>query len=75
MPEQQSSSTMSQNQKVKAAGFTSFVSTRNPNIAGFAADAKVLLQNQFMLSYGLKISDPDDVEEAKKILNALFEKK
>ena len=29
--------------------------------------------NQFMLSYGLKMHNPDDVEEGKAILKALFE--
>lgn len=28
--------------------------------------------NQFMLSYGLKIHDPDDIKEAQAILKALF---
>ena len=31
--------------------------------------------NQFLLSYGLKIYDYDDVEEGKLILKALFEKR
>ena len=31
--------------------------------------------NRFLLSYGLKMSDPDDVEEGKAILKALFQDK
>ena len=50
---QSTGTSMSFNQMVREAGFTSF--------------------NQFMLSYGLKLSNSEDVEEGKTILKALFQ--
>lgn len=46
----------------------------NMSFNGMVKAAGFTSFNQFLLSYGLRMYNPDDVEEGKRILYALFEK-